>query len=269
MVSMKAIAKALTIAGSDSGGCAGIQADLKTFGALGVHGMSVIVSVTAQDTQRVYDVADLPLSNIEAQITAVMEDIGPDAVKTGMLPSGEIISLVERKMREYSVRKLVVDPVMVSTGGDRLIKEEAIAVLKNCLFPRALVVTPNLKEAEILINGRITSHGELRDAAIAIRQFGAHSVVIKGGHFETENESLDLFYDGRQFLDFRAARVKTHNTHGSGCTFASAIAGYLALGRDLEEAIAHAKQYVTEAIRRSFSIGQGPGPLCHFYRLWH
>jgi hydroxymethylpyrimidine/phosphomethylpyrimidine kinase len=268
MGDMKAISKALTIAGSDSGGCAGIQADLKAFGALGVHGMTVIVSVTAQDTQRVYDMVDLPLNNIELQIQAVMEDIGPDAVKTGMLSSAPIISLVERKMREHNVRRLVVDPVMVSTGGHRLLREDAVEALKNCLFPRALVVTPNLREAEVLVNGRITSYAELRDAAVAIKQFGPESVVIKGGHFETEDESLDLFYDGRQFLDFRAARVNTRNTHGSGCTFAAAIAAHLARGRELIEAIAHAKQYVTEAIRHSFSIGRGPGPLCHFYRWW-
>ncbi|RPJ55590.1 MAG: bifunctional hydroxymethylpyrimidine kinase/phosphomethylpyrimidine kinase [Acidobacteria bacterium] len=265
---MQRILRALTIAGSDSGGCAGIQADLKTFGALGVHGMSVITSVTAQDTSRVYDTADLPLENIELQIKAVMEDIGADAVKTGMLSSAAIIGLVESKVRQYHVERLVVDPVMVSTGGDRLIREDAIDLLKNCLFPRALVVTPNLQEAEVLVGARIANQSELREAALAIHRLGPQAVVIKGGHFESENESLDLFYDGHQFLEFRASRVPTRNTHGSGCTFASAIAAFLAKGLELEEAVGRAKEYVTEAIRHSFPLGQGNGPLGHFYRFW-
>jgi len=268
MVAMQRIYRALTIAGSDSGGCAGIQADLKTFGALKVHGMSVIVSVTAQDTTRVYHAADLPIENIELQIKAVMEDIGADAVKTGMLSSAAIVQLVERKVREYRIEKLVVDPVMVSTGGDLLIKADAVDLLKNCLFPCALVVTPNLREAEVLTGTKITSQRELRDAALAIKALGPRAVVVKGGHFENEDESVDLFYDGRQFLDFRASRVATRNTHGSGCTFASAITAYLARGLELEMAVARAKEYVTEAIKHSFPLGQGNGPLCHFYRFW-
>jgi len=265
---MQRILRALTIAGSDSGGCAGIQADLKTFGALGVHGMSVITSVTAQDTVRVHHVADLPLESIELQIKAVMEDIGADAVKTGMLSSAAIIRLVESKMREYRVEKLVVDPVMVSTGGDRLIREDALDLLKNCLFPCALVVTPNLQEAEVLVGSQIANQAELREAALVIHRLGPRAVVLKGGHFESENESLDLFYDGHQFLEFRASRVATRNTHGSGCTFASAIAAFLAKGLELEDAVGRAKEYVTEAIRHSFPLGQGNGPLGHFYRFW-
>ncbi|MFB3904866.1 MAG: bifunctional hydroxymethylpyrimidine kinase/phosphomethylpyrimidine kinase [Acidobacteriota bacterium] len=265
---MQRILRALTIAGSDSAGCAGIQADLKTFSALGVHGMSVITSVTAQDTTRVHHVADVPLANIELQIKAVMEDVGADAVKTGMLPSAPIIQLVESKMREYHVEKLVVDPVMYSTGGDRLVQEQAIDLLKNCLFPRALIVTPNLHEAEVLVGAPIANQSELREAALMIQRLGPRAVVLKGGHFETENESLDLFYDGRQFLEFRASRVATRNTHGSGCTFASAIAAFLAKGLELEEAVGRAKEYVTEAIRHSFPLGQGNGPLGHFYRFW-
>src|SRR5512144_1971324 len=169
---MQRILRALTIAGSDSGGCAGIQADLKTFAALGIHGMSVVTSVTAQDTRRVYHSADLPLENVELQIKAVMEDIGADAVKTGMLSSPAIIQLVERKMREYGVEKLVVDPVMVSTGGERLIRDEAIDSLKHCLFPAALVVTPNLQEAEVLVGASISNQSELREATLAIHRFG-------------------------------------------------------------------------------------------------
>ena len=265
---MRTVARALTIAGSDSGGCAGIQADLKTFGALGVHGMSVIVSVTAQDTCAVYDSFDLPLESIQLQLKAVLDDIGVDAVKTGMLSSAPIVCLVEKTLRERRVERLVVDPVMVSTGGDRLIQDDAVEVLKSKLFPLALVVTPNLREAEVLVGGEITSGAAAREAARAIQQMGPRSVVIKGGHFECEEESLDLFYDGRQFLEFRAPRIQTNNTHGSGCTFASAIAAFLAKGKSLDEAIGHAKQYVTHAIRHSFPLGRGNGPLGHFYRLW-
>lgn len=265
---MQSILRALTIAGSDSGGCAGIQADLKTFGALGVHGMSVITSVTAQNTVRVFHAADLPLDNIELQIDAVMGDIGADAVKTGMLPSASIVQLVERKMREYCVEKLVVDPVMVSTGGDRLIKADAIDLLKNSLFPCALVVTPNLREAEVIAGAPITSQYEMREAALIIHRLGPRAVVVKGGHFEDEKESLDLFYDGHRFLEFRSSRIATRNTHGSGCTFASAIAAFLAKGMELEVAVGRAKEYVTEAIRHSFPLGRGNGPLGHFYRSW-
>ena len=157
---------------------------------------------------------------------------------------------------------------MVSTGGDRLIREEAIDLLKNCLFPCALVVTPNVQEAEVLVGAQIANQGELREAALVIYRFGPRAVVVKGGHFESENESTDLFYDGRQFLEFRASRVPTRNTHGSGCTFASAIAAFLAKGLELEDAVGQAKEYVTEAIRHSFPLGQGNGPLGHFYRSW-
>ncbi len=259
---------ALTIAGSDSGGCAGIQADLKTFGALGVHGMSVIVSVTAQDTRRVYAAADLPLDNIELQISAVMDDIGADAVKTGMLSSAPIIELVARKLEQYRVSRLVVDPVMVSTGGDRLIKDDAIAVLKGQLLPLAMLATPNLSEAEVLAEMPIRTAEDVRQAAQRIHSMGPQAVIIKGGHVDDSRSSVDLYYDGKRYLEFRGPRYPTGNTHGSGCTFASAIAAFLAKRLALTEAIEQAKGYVSEAIRHSFNLGHGHGPLGHFFASW-
>ncbi|MDA2926516.1 bifunctional hydroxymethylpyrimidine kinase/phosphomethylpyrimidine kinase [Acidobacteria bacterium AH-259-G07] len=262
------IPRALTIAGSDSGGCAGIQADLKTFSALGVHGMSVITSVTAQDTQHVYMASDLPLENIERQIEAVVEDIGVDAVKTGMLSSAEIIGLVAEKAKQFAMGCLVVDPVMVTTGGDPLIRPDAVDVLKTKLFPQSLVVTPNLREAEFLTGRSITKQEELKEAMQEIIDLGPHSVIVKGGHFEDPKRSTDYFFDGEQFTSISGPRFETKNTHGSGCTFASAIAAYLAHGLDLKESIAQAKEYVSEAIRHSYPLGHGHGPLGHFWKYW-
>jgi hydroxymethylpyrimidine/phosphomethylpyrimidine kinase len=266
--SVQKIPRALSIAGSDSGGCAGIQADLKTFAALAVHGMTAITSVTAQDTVRVHMVSDIPLENIEMQIEAVIQDIGVDAVKTGMLSSNEIISLVARQMEKHQVEKLVVDPVMVSTSGDPLIREDAVEALKRVLFPLALVVTPNLREAECLSRQTIRDQKDLEKAAREIFGLGPKAVLIKGGHFRDSHLSEDYLYDGKRFASFSAERFDTRNTHGSGCTFASAIAAWLAHGLDLEEAVRRAKDYVTEAIRNSFSLGHGTGPLGHFHRFW-
>lgn len=265
---MSPVPRALTIAGSDSGGCAGIQADLKTFAALGVHGMSAITSVTAQDTLHVYMASDLPLDNIERQIRAAIEDIGVDAVKTGMLSSAAIIRLVAQLMKHYGIERLVIDPVMVTTGGDPLIAEDAVDVLKNVFFPLALTVTPNLREAEFLTRRPIADEEAVRAAARDILAMGPKSVIIKGGHFEDPSGCTDYFFDGREFTLFRGERFHTPHTHGSGCTFASAIAAFLAHGLELKEAIRQAKEYVTEAIRHSFPLGRGHGPLGHFYRLW-
>jgi hydroxymethylpyrimidine/phosphomethylpyrimidine kinase len=262
------IPRALTIAGSDSGGCAGIQADLKTFAALGVHGMTAITSVTAQDTVKVHMVSDVPLENIEFQIEAVIQDIGVDAVKTGMLSSKEIIKLVAGQMRKHRITNLVVDPVMVSTSGDPLIRDDAVEALKADLFPLALVVTPNLREAECLSRRRIRRQSDLEEAASEIFGLGPKAVLIKGGHFQDSRLAEDYLFDGRRFIPFPAERFQTRNTHGSGCTFASAIAAWLAHGLPLEEAVGRAKDYVTEAIRNSFSIGHGAGPLGHFHRFW-
>ena len=259
---------ALTIAGSDSGGCAGIQADLKTFAALGVHGMSVVTSVTAQDTCRVHLSSDLPLENIQKQIEAVVEDIGVDAMKTGMLPSVEVIGLVAEKMKQFEIRCIVVDPVMVSTGGDRLVQDEVLGIMKTELFPLATVVTPNLQEAESLIGREITGKQDLQEAAREIFELGSRAVIVKGGHLEDPEYSTDYLYDGEVLTSLVGPRLDSRNTHGSGCTFASAITAYLARGMDLEDATRRAKEFVTEAIRHSFTLGHGHGPLGHFWKYW-
>ena len=266
---MRSIPKALTIAGSDSAGCAGIQADLKTFAALGVHGMSVVTSVTAQDTCHVDMFSNLPLENIRRQIEVVVEDIGIDVVKTGMLPSADIVNLIADKVDDIGCDCLIVDPVLASGGGDPLVQSAAIEVLKNKLFPQALVVTPNLHEAELLTGKKIENQDQLEEVIKEILKFGSQSVVVKGGHSEDPLHCIDYFSDGRQLLKFQADRVDTQNTHGSGCTFASAIAAFLAQGLGLEESIAEAKNYVTGAIRHSLSIGHGGGPLDHFWSQHH
>ena len=260
--------RALTIAGSDSGGCAGIQADLKTFAALGVHGMSAITSVTAQDTRRIYMSSDLPLENIQRQIDAVLEDIGVDAVKTGMLPSAEIIRTVTQKIKQFDIKCIVVDPVTVSTGGDRLVPDEALEVMKTELFPLATVVTPNLQEAEFLIGHEITGNQGLEEAAREIFKLGCQSVIVKGGHLVDPEHSTDYLYDGEELEPLVGPRLDSRNTHGSGCTFASALAAYLARGLDLKEAAHRAKEFVTEAIRHSLALGHGHGPLGHFWEFW-
>ncbi len=264
---MATIPAALTIAGSDSGGCAGIQADLKTFAALGVHGMSAVTCVTAQDTRKVHMASDLPADCVARQIQAVLEDIGADAVKTGMLSNSAIIRSVAEQLRRFEVERLVVDPVMVSTGGDPLIQPQAVEALKRDLFPLAAIVTPNLHEAEALTGMRITSSSEARQAAGQILAWGARSVVIKGGHSDDPCRSVDYLLDGQEWIPFPADRIDTANTHGSGCTFASAIAACLARGQGLREALLQAKSYVTEAIRHSLPLGKGRGPLGHFHSI--
>ncbi|MDA0263031.1 MAG: bifunctional hydroxymethylpyrimidine kinase/phosphomethylpyrimidine kinase [Chloroflexi bacterium] len=261
---------AMTIAGSDSGGGAGVQADLKTFAALGVYGTSVLTAITAQNTVAVTAVHEIPVDMISAQIDAVVTDIGADAVKTGMLSSSAIIECVTASLKRYSgvpgVRRLVVDPVMVAKSGDSLLREEAVGALRELLLPMAAVVTPNIPEAETLTGRTIVTDGDIRNAAIAIVGMGAASVVVKGGH--REGPATDLYYDGSSFREFTSPRFETANTHGTGCTFASAVAAGLAKGLQTEEAVGRAKGFVTEAIRRSFPIGQGHGPLNHFHELW-
>ena len=259
---------AMTIAGSDSGGGAGIQADLKTFAALGVYGVSAITAITAQNTLGVTAIQELSPDMVDAQIDAIVTDIGAIAVKTGMLSSSAIIGTVVEKLREHGLRRrLVVDPVMIAKGGDRLLQEEAVEALRSMLIPLALVTTPNLPEAEVITGRTITSVTEARQAARTIvHSIGAQSVVVKGGHLE--GPPVDVFYDGRDFREMVAPRIETSSTHGTGCTFASALAAYLAWGRSPQEAARGAKQYVTKALRRSFSLGNGHGPLNHFYRHW-
>ena len=260
------IPKVMTIAGSDSGGGAGIQADLKTFAALGVYGASTLTAITAQNTVGVTAVHEIPTDVIRAQIDAVLSDIGADAVKTGMLSSGAIIECVVDALKKHGVQQLVVDPVMVAKSGDSLLREDAVDSLRTRLLPLAAVVTPNIPEAEALTEKKIVSDADVRRAAEAIVAMGARSVVVKGGH--REGPATDLFYDGSDFQEFTAPRFDTVNTHGTGCTFASAVAAGLARGMPVIEAVALAKDYVTEALRPSFPIGQGHGPLNHFYKLW-
>ena len=260
------IPKAMTIAGSDSGGGAGIQADLKTFSALGVYGSSTLTAITAQNTVGVTMVHEIPIDIIVAQIDAVLSDIGADAVKTGMLASSAIVETVAEEMERHQVSRLVVDPVMVAKSGDRLLREDAVEALRTRLIPLAAVVTPNIPEAEALTGLKIETDEDVRRAAEAIVQLGARAVVVKGGH--REGPATDLFYDGARFQEFSAPRIDTVNTHGTGCTFASAVAAGLAKGLEVVESVQLAKDYVTEAIRRSFPLGQGHGPLHHFYKWW-
>ena len=260
------VPKAMTIAGSDSGGGAGVQADLKTFAALGVYGTVTLTAITAQNTVGVTGVHEIPSDMIIAQMDAVMGDIGTDAVKTGMLSSQEIVEVVAAQIRKHGIRELVVDPVMVAKSGDPLLREDAVQAVRSHLVPLAAVVTPNIPEAEALTGMTIETDEDVREAAERIIQMGARSVVVKGGH--REGPATDVLYDGVQFRDFSAPRFDTVNTHGTGCTFASAVAAGLAQKKTVEDAVAQAKEYVTEAIRTSFPIGQGHGPLNHFYRLW-
>jgi hydroxymethylpyrimidine/phosphomethylpyrimidine kinase len=258
------IPRALTIAGSDSGGGAGIQADLKTFAALGVYGMTAITAITAQNTQGVRDAYDLPITLIEEQIDAVLEDIGIDAAKTGMLSSPEIIEVVAKQAQKWQLR-LVVDPVMVAKGGARLLRPEAVETLRTKLLPLAEVVTPNLPEAEVLIQQRVETIADMRAAACAIHALGPRHVVIKGGHRVTE--PVDVYFDGVHFDELRAERIQTPHTHGTGCTFSAAITALLARGWSVAEAVSRAKRYVTEAIRNAPGLGCGHGPIDHFW-LW-
>ncbi|OGO49485.1 MAG: bifunctional hydroxymethylpyrimidine kinase/phosphomethylpyrimidine kinase [Chloroflexi bacterium RBG_16_68_14] len=262
----------LTIAGSDSGGGAGVQADLKTFSALGVYGTSALTAVTAQNTQQVTQVLELPPELVAAQIDAVVSDIGADAVKTGMLATAEIVEVVAAKVREHGLRPLVVDPVMVAKSGARLLREDAVRALRERLLPLATVLTPNLPEAEVLLGRPLTSWDDVREAAEEIVSMGAQAVVMKGGHLPAgagrEGPATDLFYDGQGFHEFTAARVETTSTHGTGCTFASAIAAALAKGESPRGAVALAKAYVTKALQSAYPVGQGRGPVHHFFRFW-
>jgi hydroxymethylpyrimidine/phosphomethylpyrimidine kinase len=256
----------MTIAGSDSGGGAGIQADLKTFSAFGVYGTSAITAITAQNTQSVTQVLELPPDLVAAQIDAIVSDIGADAVKTGMLANAAIIEVVAAKVRQYGLTKLVVDPVMVAKSGDSLLQPEAVAALRELLLPLALVVTPNIPEAEVLVGRKLESPDDMRRAAEEIVAMGASHVVVKGGH--RDGPAVDLYYDGRSIHEFAAPRVDTTSTHGTGCTFASAIAAGLAKGSGVRDAVAMAKAYVTKAIQSAYPVGHGHGPVHHFFRFW-
>ncbi len=256
---------ALTIAGSDSGGGAGIQADLKTFAAHGVYGTSVITAVTAQNTVGVTGFEALSADLVTAQLEAVMSDIGAHAAKTGMLANAAIVEAVAAAVDDLEIPWLVVDPVMIAKSGDRLVDEEALGAMTSALLRRAFVVTPNVPEAEALSGLAIRSADDRREAARRINGLGASAVIVKGGHFPSD-DIVDLLYDGHRFTEFRAERVEGGNTHGTGCTFAAAITAQLALGRTLDEAIPLAQQYVAGAIRHAPGLGRGHGPMNHFWK---
>ncbi len=257
----------MTIAGSDSGGGAGIQADLKTFAAHGVHGTSAITAITAQNTLGVTAVQEIDLDVIAAQIDAVVEDMHPVAVKTGMLSSPEIVRLVAEKTKEHNWQTLVVDPVMVASSGAKLLRDEAVETYRSVLLPLATVTTPNLPEAAELAGIEIRSPDDAREAARAIHGLGVKYVVVKGGHMETSGESLDLLYDGDAFVEFGLPWIDTTNNHGSGCTFASALTSQLALNSDIESAFRGAKIFVWEAMNAAYPVGQGHGPLNQMWQL--
>jgi len=256
---------ALTIAGSDSGGGAGIQADLKTFAAHGVFGTSAITAVTAQNTVGVWAVLALPADLVAAQIEAVASDIGADAVKTGMLANAAIVEAVAATIESLDLPNVVVDPVMIAKSGDRLLEDEATAAIKAVLLPRAFLVTPNVLEAEVLSGMSIPSLKEARRVARHIRDLGPAAVLIKGGHLDGP-EAVDILLVGDEIVELRAPRLDTRRTHGTGCTLSSAIAANLARGLPLRRAADEAKRYLTEAIRRAPAIGRGHGPLHHFWQ---
>jgi hydroxymethylpyrimidine/phosphomethylpyrimidine kinase len=263
---MAYLKQALTIATSDSGGGAGIQADIKAMQANGVFALSVLVAITAQNTKTVKMVHPLPRYIIEAQIDAVFDDFEISGVKTGMLFSAEIVKIVSAKLHSLMVRNLVVDPVMISKNGSVLLKPDAIEQVKRDLLPLATVVTPNIHEAQRLAEMTIITLDDVKEAARRIHRLGSKTVLIKGGHLAAA-PATDLLYDGNEFITIPAEFIKTQNTHGTGCTYSAAIAAHLALGKDLIEAIRAAKAYITEAIRHSLSIGHGQGPANHFYFL--
>jgi hydroxymethylpyrimidine/phosphomethylpyrimidine kinase len=255
----------MTIAGSDSGGGAGIQADLKTFAALGVYGTSVLTAVTAQNTLSVLAIAEVPEEVIALQIDGVMEDIGASAIKTGMLSSASIIDTIADRLEAWGVPNLVVDPVMVAKSGDALLQANAVRALATKLLPLALVVTPNIPEAEVLSKREIRNDDDAREAAKAIAALGPRYVVIKGGH--RGGEPIDLVFDGDGYAEFATERVDTENTHGTGCTFSAAITAYLAHGLSPLNAISASKEYLTGALRESYRIGAGHSPVNHFYNV--
>ncbi len=256
----------LSIAGSDCSGGAGIQADLKTFSAHGVFGMSVIVSVVAENTNRVIDVQDVTPDMIGKQMDAVFEDIGVDAVKIGMLSSAACMEAVAEKIRQYRPQNIVVDPVMYAKNGSPLMDMKAVGTLIKRVVPLAGVLTPNIPEAEEIAGMKITTIADRKAAARKIHDMGAKAVVIKGGH--AAGNAVDVLFDGKRFFYFETARIDTKNTHGTGCTFSSAIASGLAKGMSVHEAVREAKNYVTTAIAHSLPIGKGNGPTHHFYDLY-
>ncbi len=260
--------RAMTIAGSDSGAGAGIQADLKTFSALGVYGTTVITALTAQNTLGVQAIFELPPEFIGTQIDSIMKDIGTHSAKTGMLASEPIIEIVAEKIRQWKIEKLVIDPVMVAKSGDQLLRDSAISTMLEKLFPLAFVVTPNIPEAERITGRKIKSLDDMKLAAEDLLKLGPKNVVIKGGHLDSSKEVIDILYDGHKLSTFKANRINSRYTHGTGCTFSAAIAAFLAKGNSVERAVQKAKEYITSAINSAFPVGKGCGPVHHFYNFW-
>lgn len=258
------IFKALTIAGSDSGGGAGIQADLKTFQELNVYGMSAITAVTVQNTLGVHGVYPLPKEAIEEQIAAIATDLRPEAVKLGMLFSKEIIDIVGEQLHKHQLKNIVVDPVMIAKGGSKLLHDDAIQAMCEHIIPQALLITPNLPEAARLVGlERIDSLDGMKKAARHIQKLGVKNVLIKGGHLSSDQQAIDLLYDGATYYSVTSARIDTKHTHGTGCTYSAAITAGLAKGLGLYDAVNKAKFYITEAIKYALAIGQGIGPTNH------
>ncbi len=257
---------ALTIAGSDSGGGAGIQADLKAFSAHGVFGMTVITAVTAQNTQEVRAVQSIDPDIIKSQIEAIYDDLPIHAVKIGMLSNPIIIEVVATAIKEKQLQPVILDPVMVSKGGHSLLENEAITMLKEKLIPLATLITPNIPEAETLLGYEIESQDAMEQAVLDLAKLGSQAVLLKGGHLN--GDAADVLYDGKQIKWFFSERIHTKNTHGTGCTLSSSIAANMARGHSLQEAVADSKIYITEAIRHSLALGNGHGPTHHFYHLY-
>ena len=268
---MKTYTRVLTIAGSDSGGGAGIQADLKTFAALGCYGFSVLTALTAQNTQKVTAIHPVPPAFIVEQLKAVLSDIGVDAVKIGMLHSPEVIAAVAKTLIEFGVTNVVVDPVMVAKSGDKLLQDEAIDALKTELLPIAALITPNLPEASVLLGYPVKTLADMERAANELSHLFPGAILVKGGHLETLDSSDLLYVSPEETYWFPTQRIDTQNSHGTGCTLSSAIAAGLAKGLPMHEAVGAAKVYLTSALQAgaNYSLGHGHGPVHHFFNYWH
>lgn len=268
---MKRYHRALTIAGSDSGGGAGIQADLKTFSALGCFGMSVITAITAQNTIEVASIHPIPAEIVSVQMESVLTDIGTDAVKIGMLHSAEIIRTVSDVLLKYKVKNIVLDTVMSSKGGNKLLQYEAIDIMKRYLIPISDVITPNIPEAEIMLGRKIENLDEMRKAVRLLGELGSKYVLLKGGHLD-KPESADLLFNSTngKTEEFKFSKINTINSHGTGCTLASAVAAHMAMGLPVEEAVVLSKTYITLALEggKDYRLGKGHGPVHHFYNYW-
>lgn len=271
MGDMKKYKVALSIAGSDPSGGAGLQADLKTFSACGCYGATAVVAVVDENTAGVTGVFPIPVDFVAGQIRSVLDDLGADAVKIGMLHSAELIIAVKDTLSGYDIRNIVLDPVMVATSGDPLLQADAVDTLKSVLVPYARVITPNIPEAEILLGEKISFQSELPECARRLSQNGNVSVLLKAGHLSDE-ELTDVFYNAETgtLTELKSRRVNTHNTHGTGCTLSSAVAAFLARGFSLDDAVRNAKEYIAGAIEAGadYRIGHGHGPVHHFYKFW-